>query len=77
MGELSFIGLPEETHHCTSYRDGDWIVWRCPHCERYERRYNGRTGEMKIVRGGSEARHTGMSTQVQNMQALTKIQSLN
>jgi len=77
MGEISFIGLPEETHHCTSYRDGDWIVWRCPHCERYERRYNGRTGEMKIARGGSEARHTGMSTQVQNMQALTRIQSLN
>ena len=77
MGELSFIGLPEETHHCTSYRDGDWIVWRCPQCERYERRYNGRTGEMKIARGGSEARHTGMSSQVQNMQALTKIQSFN
>jgi len=77
MGEITFTGLPEETHHCTSFRDGDWIVWRCPHCERYERRLNGRTGEMKIARGGSEARHTGMSNQAQNMEALTRVQSLN
>jgi len=77
MGEISFLNLPEETHHCTSHREGDWIVWRCPQCDRYERRLNARTGEMKTQRGGSEARHTGMSTSVQNMEALTRIQSLN
>lgn len=77
MGELSFINLPEETHHCTSYRDGDWIVWRCPHCERYERRLNWQTGEMRVNRGNSNAQHTGMSNGVQNLEALTRIQSLN
>jgi len=77
MGEITFLNLPEETHHCTSHREGDWIVWRCPQCDRYERRLNARTGEMKTTRGGSEARHTGMSTAVQNMEALTRIQSDN
>jgi len=77
MGEITFTGLPEETHHCTSHQEGDWIVWRCPQCERYERRFNARTGEMKIVRGSSAARHTGTSNGAQNMKALTRIQSFN
>lgn len=77
MGEITFNGLSEETHHCTSHREGEWVVWRCPLCDRYERRFNAKTGEMKINRGGSEARHTGTSTQMQNMQALTKNQFLN
>lgn len=77
MGEINFLHLPEDTHHCTSHREGDWIVWRCPQCERYERRFNGLTGEMKVNKGGSNARHTGMSTGTQNMEALTRVQHLN
>ena len=77
MGEFSFKGLPEETHHCTSHRDGDWIVWRCPYCEGYERKMNWRTGEMKVKRGGSEAQHTGASTKGQNMEPLTRGLNLN
>lgn len=77
MGDLSFSGLPEETHHCTSHRDGDWITWRCPHCAGYERRLNWRTGEMRVHRGGSEAQHAGASTQERNMEALTRITNFN
>ncbi|MFN0037477.1 MAG: hypothetical protein ACKVUS_20645 [Saprospiraceae bacterium] len=77
MGEITFTSLPETIHHCTSHRDGQWIVWRCPHCERYERRFNWNTGEMRITRSDSNAQHTGMSTSVQNMQALTHIQNFN
>lgn len=77
MGEISFHGLPEETHHCTSHREGDWIVWRCPHCDLYERRYNWQTGEMRVRRGNADVPHTGMSTSVQNMEALTRLTNLN
>ncbi len=71
MGEFSFSDLPETTHHCTSHREGNWIVWRCPHCPGYERRLNWQTGQMRVRRGGSEAQHTGASTKAQDMSALT------
>lgn len=47
-------------HECESYRDGDWIVFRCSHCATYERRFNWRTGAMKSQHGGSSILHTGM-----------------
>ncbi|HMX41760.1 MAG TPA: hypothetical protein PK971_01460 [Saprospiraceae bacterium] len=65
-------GQPDQDiHHCTSHRDGDWIIWRCPYCQSYERRYNWVTNEMRVRTGGSEALHAGMNTQQQNMEALT------
>ena len=76
-GNIQFEGLPSDIHHCTSHRDGDWIIWRCPRCEGYERRYNWRTTEMRVKRGNSEAQHTGMSTREQNMEALQRGGSLN
>ena len=72
MGELNFEGLPSDIHHCTSHREGEWITWRCPHCEGYERRYNLNTGEMRVKRGNSSAQHTGASTRDQNMEALQR-----
>lgn len=47
-------------HQCTTTMIGDWIVWKCPHCEGYERRFNARTGEMK-VNGKTGIQHTGSS----------------
>lgn len=69
---IQFEGIEPETHFCTSFQDGDWAIWRCPQCEGYERRYNLRTGEMRVRRGGSEALHTGASTRGENMEALSK-----
>lgn len=77
MDAISFKGLPTDIHHCTSHRDGDWVIWRCPQCADYERRMNWQTGEMHIRRGRSEAQHTGLSTKTQNMEALQKIGSVN
>jgi len=70
MGELHFQGLPTDVHHCTSHRDGDWIIWRCPHCEGFERKFNFVTEEMWVRRGNSRARHTGSIVNDQNMTAL-------
>ncbi len=74
---LEFQGLPADVHHCTSYRENDWIVWRCPHCQDYERRYNWKTGKMRVNRGGSVAQHTGLSTGEQNLEALHRAVALN
>ena len=64
-------------HECTSYRDGDWIIFRCPLCPGYERRFNWVTGEMQVDRAGSKAQHTGLSTGPQNMEALARVYYLN
>lgn len=56
----TFQNLPNH-HQTTTTRSGDWIVWRCPLCPRYERSFNAVTLEMKINRGGSYAHHTGSS----------------
>jgi hypothetical protein len=77
MGKFEFSNLPEATHHCTSHRDGDWVIWRCPHCQGYERRLHLRTGEMRINRGHSTAQHTGANTGATNMEALLKAHHLN
>jgi len=48
----------ENSHICTSHIDGDWVVWRCPICLGYERRFNFKTNEMK-VKGKTEFTHQG------------------
>lgn len=73
MNELHFDGLPSDVHHCTSHRDGEWITWRCPHCEGYERRLNWKTGEMRINRGNSTAQHAGVNDREQNMDGLQRV----
>lgn len=61
MEQLHFNGLPQDVHHCSSQRDGDWIIWRCAQCANYERRLNWVTGEMRIRRDGSLAQHVGLA----------------
>jgi len=77
---IEFQNLSEETHHCTSFRDGDWIVWRCPHCQNYERRFNLMTSTMSI-KGKNDFTHTGAFNpvaQTENViKPLTKNLNLN
>lgn len=37
---------PERAYHtCESRREGDWIIFTCPHCSEYESRFNIKTEE--------------------------------
>ena len=68
---IDFFDLPADVHHCTSFVDGDWIVFRCPLCQQYERRINFATGQMKAKGNFSEIRHTGAITgQKENLSGL-------
>lgn len=58
-------------HHCTSHREGDFIIWRCPLCKDYERRFNWRTGQMTCTGKDDGTIHTGTSSDKSNMEALT------
>lgn len=62
---------PIPFHQCTSHTEGNWTVWRCPHCAGYERRLNRATGQMRVNKGGSTALHTGMADGGNGMGALT------
>lgn len=74
--EIEFNNL-NDSHHCTSHVDGDWIVWRCPICLEYERKFNVKTGEMK-VKGKTEFRHQGSNFGKSNInKPLTKNINLN
>lgn len=56
------INLPQkggEVHTCKSHKEGDEIVFTCPHCPDYERRMNLKTGEMKVKNASEDIRHTG------------------
>ncbi len=37
-----------EKHSCESRQEGDWIIFTCKQCIDYERRFNWRTGKMKV-----------------------------
>ena len=58
-------------------RQGDWIIWRCARCNGYERKYNWKTGEMRVRRGGSDAQHTGSSDKASHLEALAEQFPLN
>ncbi len=49
---------PTETHACQSRRDGDWIVFTCPHCD-YELWDNWRSDELKIFNAKQHINHRG------------------
>ena len=65
--ELNFeySGQSEEKHECRSRREGDWVIYTCPHhdCD-YERRFNVRTGEMEFHGISTEILHHGRSAPV-------------
>jgi len=68
---LTILGLPADVHQCTSHRDGEWIIWRCPLCSGYERRFNWSTGQMTCTGLPDGVVHTGISSQASNIKALT------
>mgnify|MGYP000266966812 CR=1 FL=1 len=70
-------------HECTSHRDGDWVIWRCPYCSDpasewysgYERRYNLKSGEM-VSKGTNDFTHSGLSQGKQSDITLPLIQNI-
>ena len=46
-------------HECTVTREGDWAIFRCPHCPDYERIINLCTGDMKTRAPYNYIRHHG------------------
>lgn len=68
---IDFKDLPKDVHHCTSFNSGDWIIWKCPLCQGYERKLNWKTGEMQ-VKGKTKFQHTGSNEGKENLESLTK-----
>lgn len=61
MQNLNFPNKkPSPQHECISQKKGDWIIWTCPHCEDYERKFNLKTGEMKANTKIYHPLHTGL-----------------
>lgn len=58
--KIEFTDIPGNVHVCTSFVSGEWVVFKCPFCDEYERRYNFRTGEM-CVKGMTDFSHVGQS----------------
>lgn len=76
--EIKFKGIPDDTHICTSFVEGDWVVFRCPICQGYERRINLVTDEIRVIRNGSTANHIGYNCDGKpNLSALTACISKN
>jgi hypothetical protein len=48
------------SHECEATHLGDWVVYRCPKCSDYERRYNWRTGTMKTTGLKTHIHHWGV-----------------
>ena len=44
---------------CTSFQEGDWIVFKSPVYPDYERRMNWKTGEMKVKNDRIDVLHSG------------------
>jgi hypothetical protein len=74
MMELNFGSTFNDVEHlCESYRDGDWIIFRCPQCLEYERRMNPRTGEMITKNIRPEIRHVGSHLPLELKSALENL----
>ena len=56
---IEFLDIPGEVHYCTSFVDGDSVVFRCPLCPQYERRINFDTGKMQAKGQSQDIRHVG------------------
>jgi hypothetical protein len=62
-----------EHHSCESSRVGDWIIFRCPKCPEFERRWNRRTGEMKSEGTKTDVHHSGSYYRNGNHEALENV----
>ena len=56
---IEFSGIPAGSHKCTSEVQGDWVVFRCEHCQDYERRINLKTKTV-VITGKNEFTHYGI-----------------
>lgn len=57
----------KETHNCTSYKDGDWVIFKCPICLQYERKMNLINGKMKTKGSSDNILHTAMFDGTENV----------
>jgi hypothetical protein len=49
--KMTFLPAEELPRHtCTARREGEWLVFTCPHCS-YIRRFNTVTGDREVVQG--------------------------
>jgi hypothetical protein len=47
MSLIEFNSSEDGKHKCSSKREGDWVVYSCPHCPDFQKRINLKTGEME------------------------------
>ena len=59
MSNHLIVTTPVEKHECLSYQDGDEIIYRCPLCPQYERRFNIKTGKTWVSGMSKEISHSG------------------
>ncbi len=70
MSHHVFKSDGNSTHHeCESFREGDWIIYKCPYCD-YEMRENWRTGEYKVKNIKMNIRHSGSYFPIEYRDAL-------
>lgn len=75
MYEVDFSFGPGSNHHeCDSVMEGDWVIFRCPICEDYERRINLVTGENQVKNISSIVSHSGRHWPSQNRARALKAQ---
>jgi hypothetical protein len=43
---VDFNSTKEGRHTCVGHREGDWVIFTCPICKDYEKRYNLITGKL-------------------------------
>ena len=60
MRDLRYYEPPAVPHECTAERDGDWVIFTCPHCDDYVRRMNFKTGEMPPMKSWNDIPHRGL-----------------
>jgi RNase P subunit RPR2 len=56
--KVKLLDLGAERHVCEVEKNGDWVIYTCPNCD-YVRRFNPKTGDMKVERGNELALHSG------------------
>ncbi len=62
-----------ETHVCESYRNGEWIIFKCPKCPDYEQRLNWQTGKIKTKNSTNEVYHTGSYAPIEFLEILRDV----